>query len=208
MTARVCRDSPWTARLPRSRVPPPRLWARAAALRQRDKLLCWRSACRSISTRLDPPRDMPWTRSWSPSGRTDSTTHRFCEQLFGQGLGQLLATTKHLQRLSACPTCGEQQSKGRGRRLDHGRLPAIQKLPQPLSVGCRFATADDHPHPVTNGKYSSSPAMSKEIVVTASTTSLAVKPGHRIIEYRKLTNPRCSISTPLGVPLEPEVYIQ
>jgi hypothetical protein len=59
--------------------------------------------------------------------------------------------------------------------------------------------------PETSGSMVSSTEMSKESVVKASSFSPAVNPGWRCIEERKLETERCSISTPLGRPVEPEV---
>ena len=59
--------------------------------------------------------------------------------------------------------------------------------------------------PVIKGKNNSSPAMSNASVVTASSTSSSVRPGSCAIEHKKFVNARCSISTPLGRPVEPEV---
>ena len=49
--------------------------------------------------------------------------------------------------------------------------------------------------------------MSKDIVVTANKVSRDVIPGHLRIALRKLITGRCSICTPLGLPVEPEVKI-
>ena len=59
--------------------------------------------------------------------------------------------------------------------------------------------------PVTSGRYSSSPAMSNDSVVTATRRSSAVSPGRWAIVVRKLTSARCGIWTPFGRPVEPEV---
>src|ERR1700738_3513035 len=59
--------------------------------------------------------------------------------------------------------------------------------------------------PVTSGKKSSSPAMSKEIVVTATSTSFCENPGRSRIEVKKLTTERWQISTPFGLPVDPDV---
>ncbi len=59
--------------------------------------------------------------------------------------------------------------------------------------------------PVISGRYSSSPAMSNERVVTATRRSSAVSPGRCAIVVRKLTTARCGICTPFGCPVEPEV---
>ncbi len=47
--------------------------------------------------------------------------------------------------------------------------------------------------------------MSNEMVVTARRTSPAFKPGLRAIEVNKFTTARCEISTPLGLPVDPDV---
>ncbi|SAL72902.1 hypothetical protein AWB70_07586 [Caballeronia cordobensis] len=59
--------------------------------------------------------------------------------------------------------------------------------------------------PVLKGRYNSSPAISKEIVVTASSVSAALMAVISRIEHKKLSISRCSTITPLGLPVEPEV---
>ena len=59
--------------------------------------------------------------------------------------------------------------------------------------------------PLISGTYSSRAAMSKESVVTASTTSCAFKPGSRAIDCKKFATARCGIITPLGWPVDPDV---
>ena len=59
--------------------------------------------------------------------------------------------------------------------------------------------------PLIRGRYSSSPAISNEGVVTASRRSDAYIPGSRCMEAKKLVNDWWSTSTPFGVPVEPEV---
>src|ERR1700752_4655500 len=60
--------------------------------------------------------------------------------------------------------------------------------------------------PLINGKYSSNPATSNDSVVTANSVSLASKPGSRCIDRRKFTRATCSIATPFGFPVDPDVY--
>ena len=48
--------------------------------------------------------------------------------------------------------------------------------------------------------------MSNDSVVMANNVSSAVIPSSRCIEVRKLTSALCWICTPLGLPVEPEVY--
>ena len=62
--------------------------------------------------------------------------------------------------------------------------------------------------PTLSGRNSSRPAISKETVVTASSTSLALMPGSRAMEVRKFTTARCVTSTPFGCPVDPEVYMR
>ncbi|SAL07646.1 hypothetical protein AWB81_08207 [Caballeronia arationis] len=59
--------------------------------------------------------------------------------------------------------------------------------------------------PVLKGRYSSSPAISKEMVVTARSLSAALMAVTSRIEQRKFSISRCSTITPLGLPVEPEV---
>ncbi len=47
--------------------------------------------------------------------------------------------------------------------------------------------------------------MSNEIVVTASSRSAGCSPGTRAMLSRKLDSAECGISTPFGLPVEPEV---
>ena len=47
--------------------------------------------------------------------------------------------------------------------------------------------------------------MSKDTEETANITSPAVKPGSCCIESTKFMSALCGISTPLGLPVEPEV---
>ncbi len=61
--------------------------------------------------------------------------------------------------------------------------------------------------PVISGKNISSPEMSNEMVVTDSTRSSGKRPGVCCIETRKFVSARFWISTPLGRPVEPDVYI-
>ena len=61
--------------------------------------------------------------------------------------------------------------------------------------------------PAISGRKISSPAISKENVVTATRVSLADNPGSRAMDWRKFTSERCSICTPLGRPVEPDVNI-
>ncbi len=60
--------------------------------------------------------------------------------------------------------------------------------------------------PTINGRYSSSPQMSKDSVVTERTVSRSLQPGVSRIAHRKLVSARCGTSTPFGCPVEPEVY--
>ena len=59
--------------------------------------------------------------------------------------------------------------------------------------------------PLISGRNSSRPAISNDRVVTARIVSAAVKPGARCIDSRKFTTPEWGISTPLGLPVEPDV---
>ena len=59
--------------------------------------------------------------------------------------------------------------------------------------------------PTNKGSSSSSTAMSKLSVVTATSTSPGCRPGSRAMLARKLTTAVCGSTTPLGWPVEPEV---
>ena len=59
--------------------------------------------------------------------------------------------------------------------------------------------------PDSNGMNNSSAAMSKDKVVTASNASVAPQPGFCFMDDSRLTAARCGISTPFGLPVEPDV---
>src|SRR6266550_3727125 len=61
--------------------------------------------------------------------------------------------------------------------------------------------------PTQRGRKISSAAMSNEMVVTATSVSLGSSPGVTHMDIRKFVTDRCSISTPLGLPVDPEVKI-
>ena len=60
--------------------------------------------------------------------------------------------------------------------------------------------------PTVKGKNSSSTEISKDVVVTATSVSSVLRPGSRAILDKKLTTQLCGTMTPLGRPVEPEVY--
>ena len=59
--------------------------------------------------------------------------------------------------------------------------------------------------PVVSGRKSSRTAMSNDSVVTASSRSPAFRPGSVRMLARKLHTAFCGSTTPLGLPVEPEV---
>ncbi len=59
--------------------------------------------------------------------------------------------------------------------------------------------------PLISGRYSSSPAMSKPSVVTASQRSASLIASRPRIDSSRFTTCRCSTVTPFGRPVEPEV---
>src|SRR5438552_18524747 len=59
--------------------------------------------------------------------------------------------------------------------------------------------------PTVSGNRSSSPAISKDNVVTASSRSWLAILGLLAIEVRKLTTAQCGIWTPFGLPVDPDV---
>jgi hypothetical protein len=59
--------------------------------------------------------------------------------------------------------------------------------------------------PASNGRYSSRTWISNETVVTASIRSSALSENHRPIAAAKLATPACGITTPFGVPVDPDV---
>ena len=67
------------------------------------------------------------------------------------------------------------------------------------------ALASSNCAPLTSGRYNSSAAISNDNVVTASSTSQSRKASLQAIALSKFTTLRCSIITPLGSPVEPEV---
>jgi hypothetical protein len=48
--------------------------------------------------------------------------------------------------------------------------------------------------------------MSNDSVVSAGTTSPSPSPGRAAMARRKFTTARCGSPTPLGLPVEPDVY--
>src|SRR5579862_8639584 len=73
----------------------------------------------------------------------------------------------------------------------------------PSATVSRVAITSEAPD--VKGRKSSRPAISKDSVVTASSTSVGRIPGSRRMELKKLTTARCWIWTPLGRPVDPEV---
>src|SRR6266576_1941186 len=73
----------------------------------------------------------------------------------------------------------------------------------PSNVASRLATMRRAPN--KSGRNSSRPAISNEIVVTATSASWLSSPGSRRIEHRKLTTLLCSSWTPFGLPVDPDV---
>ena len=67
------------------------------------------------------------------------------------------------------------------------------------------ASARTNVAPLISGRKSSNPAISNEMVVTASRRSVVLMPGVCRMLVIKLTRLRCSMFTPLGMPVEPEV---
>ena len=61
--------------------------------------------------------------------------------------------------------------------------------------------------PTTKGKNISKVEISKLIVVLKSILSFSLIPGHFTIEFMKLPNAPWEMRTPLGLPVEPDVYI-
>ena len=59
--------------------------------------------------------------------------------------------------------------------------------------------------PTVSGATSSVNAISKDSVLIAQMVSASVRPGSRAIERIRFTAERCRISTPFGLPVEPEV---
>ena len=96
----------------------------------------------------------------------------------------------------------DEQPPGRGRRLHDGRAAHGRAAPR--------APADPRPsrsgrsppaRPSSAADSSSSPAMSNDRVVTATSTSLRRSArAAPLIEVRKLTSARCGICTPFGLP--------
>ena len=77
------------------------------------------------------------------------------------------------------------------------RLPSTASSRLPITIRA----------PEIKGRYISGVAMSNEIIASASSTSSRFMPGSRCMERSRLTTLPCSISTPFGLPVEPEVYI-
>ncbi len=75
----------------------------------------------------------------------------------------------------------------------------------PSRTSSRSAIATDAP--TDNGRKSSRAAMSKAIVVTASSVSDTCRPGVFAMEQSRFTSERWLTSTPFGAPVEPDVKI-
>ena len=73
----------------------------------------------------------------------------------------------------------------------------------PSTASSRLASTTCRP--TASGSSSSSTAMSKLSVVTATSRSAALRPGSCAMLTRKFTTARCGTTTPLGLPVEPEV---
>jgi hypothetical protein len=59
--------------------------------------------------------------------------------------------------------------------------------------------------PASRGRKIEKPMMSKDIEPTSGILVELSMPASRVAHLAKLTSPRCSISTPLGAPVEPDV---
>ena len=86
-----------------------------------------------------------------------------------------------------------------------GRLRRMRSISAgPSSSSCGGASS--RRAPTVSGRKNSRAAMSNDGVASDSSVSPASQPGSRCIETRKLTSARCEMSTPLGSPVDPEVY--
>ena len=81
------------------------------------------------------------------------------------------------------------------------RMRAARRAPSMASSREAITTSA----PTIRGRNTSSTEMSNDSVASPSTTSPGARPGSCCIDSRKLTALRCSISTPLGMPVEPDV---
>ena len=64
----------------------------------------------------------------------------------------------------------------------------------------------DNAAPTVRARKSLRPAISNDKVVMANKVSAKVIPGSRCMEVKNPTSARCWICTPLGLPVEPDVY--
>ena len=78
---------------------------------------------------------------------------------------------------------------------------ACSSFPSAASVRLAISTRA----PTVSGSHSSSPAISNDSVVTATTTSVAVSPGVVAMLARKFSTARCGTATPFGWPVDPDV---
>ena len=74
-------------------------------------------------------------------------------------------------------------------------------------IGCSRLCGPSTSMPRAQGQNSSSPEISKEMVVTAPASSAARIAVTSRMRARKFSISRCSTITPLGLPVEPEVKI-
>ena len=105
------------------------------------------------------------------------------------------------------PARVEQHPPGRRRRLHDRRAAALEqrrRAPADLPVSC--AARSRRRAPTISGRYSSSPAMSNDSVVTATSTSSAPSPG-RCAHRRRGSSPArgAGSARPSACPVEPDV---
>ena len=120
--------------------------------------------------------------------------------------GQRFAAAEYLQILLAPPACFQQTARSR----ELPASPLRSSFSSSLASRCpsvRVASLhEDNFAPESKGNHSSSPAMSKESVVTAARVSASVSPGFAFMLHSRLSRARCETATPFGLPVEPEVY--
>ena len=105
----------------------------------------------------------------------------------------------------AGPARVQQHPQGGGRRLKNGRAGSLDQIDQRHGVPDGFAGGDDDACPANQRQEDLQHGDVESERGDREHRILGVKPGRRCIDASMLTTERCSISTPLGLPVEPEV---
>ena len=127
------------------------------------------------------------------------------EESVSQVARQSLAAAQHLEPRPRAEASLEQQPPRSGRALHDRRSRAPDGGEQAVSVETSSRLAIATVAPTSKGVKSSSAAMSKAIVVIASSVSVRPTPGRCAMLHSRLTKERWVTSTPFGAPVDPDV---